>query len=174
MHSLDHTNLSKEKLFSKLEKIIEEEYTLHTVGEERKESCERGEELSATCVAPRVPLRLRSLSPNQQRGLIELYSKKKNYAWRREEEETVVRFRLTILHMAPAVVPMGTPRELHSSCHIIYRSRTLATNLRSRIEWHPQASIGCAFAHLPNTLIHQDQARSNKQLAIVVPYLDYA
>lgn len=33
-------------------------------------------ELSATCVAPRVPLRLRSLSPNQQRGLIELYSQK--------------------------------------------------------------------------------------------------
>lgn len=37
---------------------------------------EEGGELSATCVAPRVPLRLRSLSPNQQRGLIELYSQK--------------------------------------------------------------------------------------------------
>lgn len=33
-------------------------------------------QLSATCVAPRVPLRLRSLSPNQQRGLIELYTEK--------------------------------------------------------------------------------------------------
>lgn len=155
MHSLDHTNLSKEKLFSKLEKIIEEQNTLHSVGEERKESPERGEELSATCVAPRVPLRLRSLSPNQQRGLIELYSKKKNYAERREEEETVVRFRLTILHMAPAVVPMGTPRELHSSCHIIYRSRTLATNLGSRIE-HRVASASvdrlrfCALAQHTN------------------------
>lgn len=58
--------MSEEKLFSRLEKIIEE----HPMrGEE-------GGELSATCVAPRVPLRLRSLSPNQQRGLIELYSQK--------------------------------------------------------------------------------------------------
>lgn len=48
---------------------------------------EEGGELSATCVAPRVPLRLRSLSPNQQRGLIELYSQK--YA--KEEEGRGVR-----------------------------------------------------------------------------------
>lgn len=61
--------MSEEKLFSRLEKIIEE----HSM---RGAGGQQSGELSATCVAPRVPLRLRSLSPNQQRGLIELYSEK--------------------------------------------------------------------------------------------------
>lgn len=121
-------------------------------------------ELSATCVAPRVPLRLRSLSPNQQRGLIELYSQK--YAkgggslpapW--------VRFRLTIraeISQAgtgthgPSCGPHGGPEELCASCHIIYRSRTLATKRgsSSSIKWQQVASTARrspALLHLQHT-----------------------
>lgn len=119
---------------------------------------EEGGELSATCVAPRVPLRLRSLSPNQQRGLIELYSEGlggeecactlsaisiNDPSWDQPGRQAA--------HMAPAVAPMGARRAVRVLPHYLQISHL---GYQARIKQQHQvaasgiqcASIACAFA----------------------------